>query len=91
MRRTDDILADSRIYSEELDSLIRSESSSKVLKKLYFIKFRCLGNSVRGAATQTRKTHNILQNKLNIESEVIFLYLFFAISVVKKLYLRLIK
>lgn len=45
MKRIEEIVTNRRISSEELDSLIRSESKSRVLKRLYFIKFRYLNNS----------------------------------------------
>jgi hypothetical protein len=57
--RIEKIAINRRSSSEELDSPIRSESSSRVLKKLYFTKFRYLGDSVKEAANKigfTKKT-----------------------------------
>ena len=44
---------------DEINVLIRHENNSRVLKRLYFVKFRFLGDSVEEAATKvgvTKKT-----------------------------------
>jgi len=59
MGRIEEIAVNRRISSEELDSLIKNENYSRVLKRLYFIKFRCLDDSVEEAANKigvTKKT-----------------------------------
>jgi putative transposase len=53
------IVIDQKVTLDELNSLITHEKSSRVLKRLYFVKFRYLGDSVEEAATKlgvTKKT-----------------------------------
>lgn len=53
---------------DELNSLITHEKNSRVLKKLYFVKFRYLGDSVEVAATKlgvTKKTGYYWQEDWN--------------------------
>jgi len=50
---------DRNITLDEINVLIRHENNSRVLKRLYFVKFRFLGDSVEKAATKvgvTKKT-----------------------------------
>ncbi len=67
MKRIEEIVTNRRISSEELDSLIRSESKSSVLKRLYFIKFRYLDNSegVTNKIGVTKKTVYDCQKEWN--------------------------
>lgn len=67
MKRIEEIVTNRRISSEELDSLIRSESKSRVLKRLYFIKFRYLDNSegVTNKIGVTKKTVYDCQKEWN--------------------------
>jgi hypothetical protein len=44
------IIIDRKVTLDELNSLITHEKNSRVLKKLYFVKFRYLGDSVEEAA-----------------------------------------
>ncbi|MDW5560394.1 MAG: IS630 family transposase, partial [Methanosarcina sp.] len=46
------ILIDPNITLDEINVLIRHENNSRVLKRLYFVKFRFLGDSVEEAATK---------------------------------------
>ncbi len=67
MKRIEEIVTNRRISSEELNSLIRSESKSRVLKRLYFIKFRYLDNSegVTNKIGVTKKTVYDCQKEWN--------------------------
>jgi transposase len=68
MGRIEEIAIDRKISSEDLNSLIKSESNSRVLKRLYFIKFRYLGDSVQEAASKigiTKKTGYDWQKEWN--------------------------
>lgn len=67
MKRIEEVVTNRRISSEELDSLIRSESKSRVLKRLYFIKFRYLDNSegVTNKIGVTKKTVYDCQKEWN--------------------------
>jgi transposase len=68
MGRIEEIFINRRISSEKLDSLIKNEDYSKVLKRLYFIKFRYLGYSVEEAANKigvTKKTGYNWQKEWN--------------------------
>ena len=50
---------DQKVTLDKINSLIRCENNSRVLKRLYFVKFRYLGDSVEEAATKvgvTKKT-----------------------------------
>jgi len=50
---------DRNITLDEINVLIRHENNSRVLKRLYFVKFRFLGDSVEKAAIKvgvTKKT-----------------------------------
>ena len=50
---------DRKVTLDEINSLIKHENNSRVLKRIYFVKFRCLGDSVEEAATKvgvTKKT-----------------------------------
>jgi hypothetical protein len=44
------IAIDHNLSLDDLNSLIKHETNSRVLKRLYFIKFRYLGDSVEEAA-----------------------------------------
>ena len=44
------IAIDQKLSLDEINSLIKRENNSRVLKRLYFIKFRYLGDSVEEAA-----------------------------------------
>lgn len=53
------ISIDRNITLDEINVLIRHENNSRVIKRLYFVKFRFLGDSVEEAATKvgvTKKT-----------------------------------
>ena len=68
MGRVEEIFIDRRITHEELDSLIKMESYSRVLKRLYFVKLRYLGDSVEEAAHKigiTKKTGYNWQEEWN--------------------------
>lgn len=57
-----------QVNLDELNSLITHEKNSRVLKKLYFVKFRYLGDSVEVAATKlgvTKKTGYYWQEDWN--------------------------
>lgn len=56
MGRVEEISINWKISPEELDILIKNESYSRVLKRLYFVKFRYLGDSVEEAANKIRVT-----------------------------------
>lgn len=45
-----------KVILDELNSLIKHENNSRVLKRLYFVKFRYLGDSVEEAATKVGVT-----------------------------------
>jgi putative transposase len=47
---------DQKVTLDEINSLIRCENNSRVLKRLYFVKFRYLGDSVEEAATKVGVT-----------------------------------
>jgi transposase len=68
MAGKEQIAIDSKITLEEISSLIRRENNSRVLKRLYFVKFRFLGDSVEEAATKvgvTKKTGYYWQDYWN--------------------------
>lgn len=68
MGRIEEIAVNRRISSEKLDSLIKNESYLRVLKRLYFIKFRCLDDSVEEAANKigvTKKAGYYWQKEWN--------------------------
>ena len=44
------ILIDRKVTLDEINDLIKHENNSRVLKRLYFVKFRYLGDSVEEAA-----------------------------------------
>ncbi len=50
---------DRKVTLNDINSLIKYENNSRVLKRLYFIKFRCLGDSVEEAATKVGATKKI--------------------------------
>lgn len=50
------IAIDQKITLDELNSFIKHENNSRVLKRLYFIKFRYLGDSVEEATDKTGVT-----------------------------------
>ncbi len=59
MAGKEQILIDRKVTLDEINDLITHESNSRVLKRLYFVKFRYLGDSVEEAATKvgvTKKT-----------------------------------
>ena len=59
---------DRKVTLDEVNSLIKRENNSRVLKRLYFVKFRCLGDSVEEAATKvgvTKKTGYYWQEDWN--------------------------
>uniref|UniRef100_Q46CM4 Transposase n=1 Tax=Methanosarcina barkeri (strain Fusaro / DSM 804) TaxID=269797 RepID=Q46CM4_METBF len=62
------IIIDRKVTVDELNSLITHEKNSRVLKKLYFVKFRYLGDSVEEAAIKlgvTKKTGYYWQEDWN--------------------------
>ena len=62
------IVIDLKVTLDELNSLITHEKNSRVLKRLYFVKFRYLGDSVEEAATKlgvTKKTGYYWQEDWN--------------------------
>jgi putative transposase len=62
------ILIDRKVTLDELNSLITHEKNSRVLKKLYFVKFRYLEDSVEEAAIKlgvTKKTGYYWQEDWN--------------------------
>jgi transposase len=62
------IVIDLKVTFDELNSLITHEKNSRVLKRLYFIKFRYLGDSVEEAAIKvgvTKKTGYYWQDYWN--------------------------
>jgi Transposase and inactivated derivatives len=62
------IIIDRKVTLDELNSLITHEKNSRVLKKLYFVKFRYLGDSVEEAAIKlgvTKKTGYYWQEDWN--------------------------
>lgn len=66
--RIEEINIDRKISFKELNSLIKNESSSRALKRLYFIKFRYLGDFVQEAANKigvTKKTGYDWQKEWN--------------------------
>ena len=50
------ITIDQKLSFDDLNSLIKRENNSRVLKRLYFIKFRYLGDSVEEAAIKVGVT-----------------------------------
>ena len=50
------ISIDRKVNLDEMNSLIKHENNLRVLKGLYFVKFRFLGDSVEGAATKVGVT-----------------------------------
>lgn len=59
---------DLKVTLNEINVLIKHENNSRVLKRLYFVKFRCLGDSVEEAATKvgvTKKTGYYWQDYWN--------------------------
>ena len=50
------IAIDQKLSFDEINSLIKHENNSRVLKRLYFIKFRYLGDSVEEAAIKVGVT-----------------------------------
>ena len=68
MAGKEQILIDRKVTFDEINSLIKHENNSRVLKRLYFIKFRCLGDSVEEAAIKvgvTKKTGYYWQEDWN--------------------------
>lgn len=62
------IPTDQKVTLDEINSLIKHENNSRVLKSLYFIKFRLSGDSVEEATTKvgvTKKTGYYWQEKWN--------------------------
>ena len=62
------IFIDLKVTLDEINVLIKHENNSRVLKRLYFVKFRCLGDSVEEAATKvgvTKKTGYYWQDYWN--------------------------
>jgi putative transposase len=62
------IVIDQKVTLDELNSLITHEKNSRVLKRLYFVKFRYFGDSVEEAATKlgvTKKTGYYWQEDWN--------------------------
>ena len=62
------IAIDQKVTLDEVNSLIKHENNSRVLKRLYFIKFRYLGDSVEEAAIKvgvTKKTGYYWQDYWN--------------------------
>ena len=47
---------DRNVTLDDINILIKHENNSRVLKRLYFVKFRCLGDSVEEAATKVGVT-----------------------------------
>jgi Transposase and inactivated derivatives len=59
---------DRKVTLDNINSLIKHEINSRVLKRLYFVKFRCLGDSVGEAANKvgvTKKTGYYWQEDWN--------------------------
>ena len=59
---------DRNVTLAEINVLIKHENNSRVLKRLYFVKFRYLGDSVEEAATKvgvTKKTGYYWQDYWN--------------------------
>lgn len=50
------ILIDQKVILDEINVLLKREHNSRVLKRLYFVKFRCLGDSVEESATKVGVT-----------------------------------
>ena len=62
------ILIDQKVILDEINVLLKREHNSRVLKRLYFVKFRCLGDSVEESATKvgvTKKTGYYWQDAWN--------------------------
>ena len=62
------IFIDLKVTLDEINVLIKHENNSRVLKRLYFVKFRCLGDYVEEAATKvgvTKKTGYYWQDYWN--------------------------
>jgi len=62
------ILVDQKVTLDEINILLKREHNSRVLKRLYFVKFRCLGDSVEESATKvgvTKKTGYYWQDAWN--------------------------
>jgi len=69
--RKEQIPIDRKVTFDEINILIKHENYSRVLKRLYFVKFRCLGDPVKETATKvgvTKKTGyylaGLLESKL---------------------------
>ena len=68
MAGKEQILIDRKVTLEEINDLIKHENNSRVLKRLYFVKFRYIGDSVEEAATKvgvTKKTGYCWQESWN--------------------------
>jgi transposase len=68
MAGKEQIPVDRKVTLDEINSLIKYENNSRVLKRLYFIKFRCLGDSVEEAVIKvgvTKKTGYYWQEDWN--------------------------
>ncbi len=68
MAGKEQIAIDRKVTLGEINSLIRHENNSRMLKRLYFVKFRFLGDSVEEAATKvgvTKKTGYYWQDDWN--------------------------
>jgi len=68
MRGTDRNIIKKKLKPDDLDALIKKEKNFRVLKRLYFVKLRYLGDSVEMAAEKvgvTKKTGYNWQEKWN--------------------------
>ena len=55
---------DRNINLDKINVLIRHENNSRMLKRLYFVKFRFLGDSVEEAATKVGVTKSLSEKWL---------------------------
>jgi len=82
MAGKEQILIDREVTLDEINDLITHENNSRVLKRLYFVKYRYLEDSVEEAAIKvgvTKKTgycwqeRNIIKNEfLKVENSLSF-------------------
>ncbi len=64
MAGKEQILIDRKVTLDEINSLIKHENNSRVLKRLYFVKFILLGDSVEDASTKVGVTKNRIENRI---------------------------
>lgn len=66
------IAIDRKITLDELNSFIKHENNSRVLKRLYFIKFRYLGDSVETATNKigVTKKQDITGRRIRIKAAI---------------------